>query len=508
MTLVAKHGQGADDEARVQLRLRESAGRLEEAQRIARIGDFVWDLGTDELTWSDSLFDLVQYDPADGIDTDTFNNHVIHPRDRDLVARWLRDAVASGVRRVPPRRYRLIRRDGKILYVQTEAVVERPPDASPLVFGTVQDISAQHAAESALQESERRFRLAFDQQFQFMAILSAEGRVLEVNDLPLRVQGVTRDAYVGELFWEAPAWRDLPEWRAIIESRIAEAKSRTSPLLAEDAYRAADGEVRWATAAYTAVRDADGVIELILVQATDITDRKRFEEQLRERERQLRALSARMQSVREEQSQRISRELHDQLGQALTALRFDLSTLADRLAADDAATELPSLVEQTHDIKAFVDTTLASVRRIATELRPRVLDDAGLFAALEWQAREFEHHTGIATRLAREETAPEPDPERATAIFRCFQELLTNVARHAEATRVRATLRHSEGAFELTVRDDGIGLRREELNRPDALGLIGVRERALGFGGDLHLASRPGEGTTVTVRVPSSAPER
>jgi signal transduction histidine kinase len=212
---------------------------------------------------------------------------------------------------------------------------------------------------------------------------------------------------------------------------------------------------------------------------------------------ELRDLTSHLQTAREEERARVAREIHDELGQALTALKIDLSWLAKRLPG-----HLPGLVEKARSMSALIDEAIQDVRRVATSLRPRLLDDLGLPAAIEWQAQEFAARTGIDCRLDLADRELVRDRDLATALFRIYQETLTNVARHAEATRVRVCLVEEPEAVVLSIMDDGIGITERELASPASLGLIGMRERALAWGGEVTVESASGQGTTVTVRIP------
>jgi two-component system, NarL family, sensor histidine kinase UhpB len=229
----------------------------------------------------------------------------------------------------------------------------------------------------------------------------------------------------------------------------------------------------------------------------DVTERRRAEEESRRSRRELRALAARLQSVREEERRRIAHEIHDELGQALTALKIDLAWLKGRLPTREwePVGRYASVIER-------IDKTIAAVRRIATELRPSVLDHLGMAAAVEWQALEFERRTGITTRVDLPPDAVELEDERATAVFRIFQETLTNVARHSRATRADVALRVTGSELMLEVHDNGRGITEEELDDAHSLGLVGLRERAVACGGSVNIRGTPGAGTTVSLHIP------
>lgn len=227
---------------------------------------------------------------------------------------------------------------------------------------------------------------------------------------------------------------------------------------------------------------------------SEIGERKRAEDRLKASREQLRNLSTHLQSVREEERQGVAREIHDELGQALTTLKLDLSLLRDEIGSDakEAEGRIASMVQ-------ICDATIKSVKRIITELRPRLLDDLGLTAAIEWLSEEFQSRTGIVCKLSIHPSEILLDPERSTAIFRIFQETLTNVARHSGASRVDVLLRKAGENITLEVRDNGCGISDDQIRDSRSFGLIGMRERAKYFGGTLSMKGAPGSGTVVTV---------
>lgn len=218
---------------------------------------------------------------------------------------------------------------------------------------------------------------------------------------------------------------------------------------------------------------------------------------LRKSEENLRALAARLQSVREEEWTRIAREIHDELGQALTGLKMDLTWVAKKLPLDQKA--LTTKIRSMFDL---IDGTIQSVRKIATRLRPEVLDELGLAPAIDWQAKEFQKRSGIRCRLSLPSDALALDRERSTAAFRIFQELLTNIARHANATRIDVAMHVESDALVLAVEDNGKGIDESAMFSPKSLGLLGMRERVLPFGGKVEFARAGDRGTRVIVSIP------
>jgi PAS domain S-box-containing protein len=247
---------------------------------------------------------------------------------------------------------------------------------------------------------------------------------------------------------------------------------------------------------YMVIYDGPGRIAGHFGIQRDVTDRHQAAEEIRASRQELRALTARLQQVREEERTSIAREIHDELGQALTGLKLDIAWMKSRLPRDhDVLAQCGSIIQR-------IDGTLSAVRRIATELRPSVLDQLGLAAALEWQGHEFEARTGIEVTMALcpdECTIPD---HLASSVFRIFQESLTNVARHAGATRVAIRLSQTARLLTLEVSDDGVGIPPDRLEGTASLGLVGMRERALACGGEFTITGRPALGTTVLLRIP------
>lgn len=234
----------------------------------------------------------------------------------------------------------------------------------------------------------------------------------------------------------------------------------------------------------------------VTVGLRDLSERQQAEYELVESNRQLQALSAALETVREEERSRISRELHDELGQALTGLRMEISWLGTRLQALQ-----PEMENKVTSVKKLIDTTIASVRRISSELRPLVLDDLGFAAAASWYVDQYATRTGIAVHL----TLPDRDPENggavATTLFRVLQESLTNIAKHAGASNVYVRLALVDNWWQLSIQDDGIGFDGEA-QKPAGIGLAGMRERAQILGGSFALTAACGQGTLVEVRLP------
>lgn len=219
---------------------------------------------------------------------------------------------------------------------------------------------------------------------------------------------------------------------------------------------------------------------------------------------QLRALSASLEAAREEEGTRIAREIHDELGAALSSLRWDLEDVDEAISRLGERSQVEELRKKIAAMMRLTDTTVNTVRRIASELRPIGLDDLGLVAAIEMQARQFQERTGISIQCDCALEKVELSRDKSTTAFRIFQEALTNILRHAEATRVNIQIKEEEGEFILTIRDNGRGITNEEKSGQRTLGLLGMRERVHLIGGKIDINGLAGKGTVVTVRIPIS----
>jgi signal transduction histidine kinase len=232
----------------------------------------------------------------------------------------------------------------------------------------------------------------------------------------------------------------------------------------------------------------------------EIAERKLAEHNLLKSEERLREFAAHIQSVREEERTNIAREIHDELGQALTGLKMDLSWLEKRLPSD-----LKEPAKKVRSMFQLIDSTIQVVRKISSELRPQVLDDVGLLGTLKWQAREFQARAGIRCKVELPADDILLDQERSTAVFRIFQEVMTNVVRHARATKVDIKLRMDSDHLILSIADNGCGISQADLRSPRSLGLLGIRERAFLLGGIAEITGTEGKGTSVTLSLPLQA---
>lgn len=404
-----------------------------------------------------------------------------------------------------------------------------------IILGTpFESVSERKNTQQALLESEESLRFLIENVREYAVFqLDPRGHIVSWNAGAQRLKGYRAEEVLGKyisLFYDPDEARSgKPEYNLAKAARVGECK--------DEGWRVRkDGSRFWASVLITAVKDSSGNLRGFLKITRDATDRREREailkeaketQELRAEQRaailakvnldlrqeinvrqsaegdlrksleQLRALAARLQLVREEERTLVAREMHDELGQACTAIKMDLAAIGRK--ATKGQTQVRVRVDSALQL---VDKMIFTVRRIASELRPRTLDVLGLTAALEAQAQEFENRAGIRCIVALPQEQLALDSEQSTAIFRIFQEALTNVARHAQATRVNARLEIRENQLILVVQDNGRGFDEAQLSGHRSLGLVGMQERALLLNGEFKIEGVPGSGTKVTLRIP------
>jgi PAS domain S-box-containing protein len=362
-------------------------------------------------------------------------------------------------------------------------------------------IIAKTLTEKKLQESEARFEGVIQSAMDAIITIDETQRVVLFNGAAERMFGYSAGEALGQSLDRFIPARLRAAHRAHVRAFEATGvTSRAMGKLGDLLGLRADGREFPIEASIS--QTAAGGAKLFTVILRDVTERKETEERLSRSESQLRALAARLQRAREEEGMRIARELHDQLGRCLTSIKMDLLWIEKTVTRRPADEEIHSINEKTQMMLEAVDETVTVVRRISTELRPGILDDLGLAAAVEWQAKDFQRRTGVSCILEITEEELELSRDQATAFFRIFQEILTNVARHSRASKIWVHLETRDGIVALEVEDDGVGIAPDAASQPHALGLAGMRERAAMFGGLVEISGIHGKGTTVIVRMP------
>jgi len=326
-----------------------------------------------------------------------------------------------------------------------------------------------------------------------IAYLDRDLRYQRVNQAYARAAGLKPENCAGRNHFSLFPDREL-------EGRFRQVLASREPYTAQDVILPCFGPETNFDIELLPLGRMDSAIQGLVFILVNRTRSKRALAELRKSKEELERLTSHLQELREEERRRIAREVHDELGGMLTSIKMDLSLLR----AEAQAPDREPILKRTD---ALVDHTITLIRRIASDLRPQILDDLGLVTAVEWLAADFGKRTGIRCRF----TPSAPDiaipREKATALFRIVQEALTNVARHAGAACVAIRVKTGHGTLEATVRDDGRGITEAQASSPDSFGLIGMQERAAHFGGKVRIHGREGSGTTLSVEIPLGGPE-
>ena len=357
--------------------------------------------------------------------------------------------------------------------------------------GIVRDITERKKSEEALRISENKYRLLFNQNPMPMWMIS----IPERNYLDANPAAVAHYGYSKEEFLKMNVRDVLPEE----EVKRMEETDSIYPTGIDNAgiwpNRIKDGTIIQVNIITHDILYEGKDARLVL--ANDLTEKIIAEENLKKSHEELRELATYLEKIREAERTHMAREIHDELGQQLTGLKMDISWLNRKIQSDDA--EINSKIKDTINL---IDKTVITVRRIATQLRPSILDDLGLIPAMEWQSEEFQKRAEIETNFKSNVSNIEVNPEIATGVFRIYQESLTNVLRHAAATQVNASLTIGDNKLELVINDNGKGFDMREIEHKKTLGLLGMRERSLLLGGEYEIYGQPGIGTSVRISVP------
>jgi PAS domain S-box-containing protein len=391
--------------------------------------------------------------------------------------------------------YEVRRKDGSRIWVSESARTVRDASGRTLYYeGTIEDVTERKLAEEELRRSLEYLELA------------QTGAEAGLWDWDISSNKITWSKEYYQLYGLPLA--TVPSYDNWLASVYEADRERADHAVREAVARCADINLdyriihperglRWMLAIGRTMGDDQGRARRATGFTFDITERKRAEEELQRTLEQVRSLSQRLEVVREEERKRIARELHDELGVRLTCLKMDLARLPSLV--NDARSS--ALEEKMQSMSEQVDKTITSLQGLVAELRPGVLDDLGLVAAIEWQCRDFERRSGIRCALECKEDEIPLDSAKATAAFRICQEALTNVVRHAGATAIRVHLEKVGGLLQLNIHDDGGGISPDKLTETTSLGLLGMRERAAAVGGEVNIVGVSGRGTTVSLRL-------
>jgi PAS domain S-box-containing protein len=366
--------------------------------------------------------------------------------------------------------------------------------------GIMRDMTGQKVA----QQHDESFRLLIESVRDYaIFMITPQGLIDSWNAGAERMKGFRAEEILGQHFSRFYPPDEVQAGKPQTALHAALAKGRWE----EAGWRVRkDGSRFWANTIITALRDEAGKLRGFIKITQDVTEQRLVQKELEYSFDQLRALSRRVENAREEERTRIAQEIHDELGSTLSFLKLDLTKLHDLASSANSREDRAALRKIIASMLQLLDNTIATVQRLATEIRPGVLDDFGLVAAVEWLARDFQKRSGIACAFRSEIGDVEVERETATALFRICQEALTNIVRHAHADRVAIRLAKTADQLLLEIRDNGKGLPEAKVAHSTSLGLVGMRERATRLGGELQLGGIPKKGTTITALVPLHQP--
>lgn len=414
---------------------------------------------------------------------------LVLPEDR-LMVKENAHRLLHGERK-SPHEFRITTKDGRIRWIM-ETVTFVPYKGRRAVLGNSMDITEMIEARAKMEKLEA-LEASILESIPHAVIGLQDRRVIFANDGVERVFGWKARDMVGmssRILYRTD--KDYEAVDGILYGTLA--KQRTVGI--EFPCRRKDGiDIECLLSASRTGESLQN--KRIVITYEDITERKRAKDELERSRQQMRNLSAHLQSVREKERTRIARELHDELGQLLTALNTDIILLNRKIPP-----EQQELRERINALSGLVDVTMKTLKRIYMDLRPGMLDHLGLPVAIEWQANEFSKRTGIPCRIIVKPEDMQLNADLSTAIFRIFQETLTNISRHAEARRVDVSLKLTSGEVRFVVKDNGKGITEEQMAKPDSFGLLGIRERVSFWGGVTKITGKKGKGTTVSIRIP------
>lgn len=476
---------------KAQKELEQSNERFEMIARTTNDAIWEWELGTDNVWANDmhqQLYGLKHNDPIP--DHQEWRRR-LHPDERDKVVNDLERTLASRDNIwIAEYRFRNGNNDYKSIYDRTYIV--RDKEGRPTrMLGSMMDITARKNAEETLRQNEEKYRLLFSNSPLPMWVYDMDTfRFLDVNEAAISHYGYTRGDFLSMTIADIRPKEDIE--KMISSSRHPHTGVRSAGYWRHYKKNGSlmDVEVHSHDIIYNNKKAR-------LVLANDITEKNEAQRRIAETSEELRQLSARLQEIREEERMHMAHEIHDELGQRLTVLKMDISWLGRKVK-----TEEEDIREKIKNTLSLLDGTIKIVRKIATELRPGILDDLGLIPALEWQSKEFEERSGIRVYFHSNISEIALNIQAATGLFRVFQESLTNVGRHAQATEINSSLIVENEILVLTISDNGVGFDMTQQAGRKTLGIIGMKERTKMIHGVYDIESAPGKGTTVKVTIP------
>lgn len=436
---------------------------------------------------------IVGYKKEEIVGTNRLN--YFHPADEKKIYNSLEDTIKNPAEvKKLELRYKLP--DGSYKWLECNYSNSLNDPYINAIIVNFRDITERKNAEKQVQQNEKQLSLIYNSSLDAMWLLQIEGkgkyRYQAVNNAYAKITGIEKDKTIGKYFGEVFPLKNLEEFNQSYSEAIESGQIKKFITCNQLPAGIITAEIR-----IIPIKNEEGKVVQLLGTANDVTEQKKNQEDLLQMNDQLRELASHLQNIREEERTSMAREIHDELGQQLTVLKMDISWLNKKITVKDEITD-----KKLKGVLELIDGTINTVRKISAELRPSVLDDLGLAEAIEWQSRDFTKHAGIPVEFTSNVHDNNFSTPVSTVVFRILQEALTNIARHAHATKVVCTLRHLDNFLNLIISDNGIGFDASRKGERKTLGLLGMKERVTMLGGNYNIESETGKGTTILVQVP------
>jgi PAS domain S-box-containing protein len=478
---------------------------LREAERLAHLGSWQFNMETSETKWSDEAFRILGLEPGEVAPSQQVLYDCVHPDDIEYVKAMTADSMVLFHNNIKFN-FRIITKDKQIRYILNEMRVDRDETGRPIkLLGFNLDITDFQKSQDALIKSEANLRTIFDNTDISYLLLDAYLNIVSFNKL-------AKDGFFEQMGKPLIEGRNMLDYVSADKKKEYNKKYRTvlkgKSLDYDACIERADNTAYWYRMRMSPVFQGEGAIIGMVMAVTDITQRKKEElekeklaEELKISHISLKKLVTRVQAAREEERLHIAREVHDELGQVLTATKIEVAMLHKKIPG---RIENVFLHKEFLNIIKLIDNAIASVKKIATDLRPEMLDELGLVESIKWQVGEFKANTGIECSLILSNGFVKLplDINVSTTLYRIVQESLTNISRHAQATRVKIALKTNEESLFLVIQDNGIGITEDQKNRKKSFGLTGIRERVVLLNGNMEISGQPGNGTIVYIQIP------
>jgi len=491
-----------EDRKRSEERLKRSEASLAEAQRIAHLGNWDWNIVTNELHWSDEIYRIFGLTPQEfGATYEAFLNSV-HPDDRAFVNKAVDEALYED--KPYSIDHRIVIPEGTERFVHEQAGVTFDEGGKPMrMIGTIHDITEYKQTETALRESEERFKTVANFTYDWEYWIGPDGDQIYVSPSCERITGYSPDKFQRDsgLLETITHPDDLP----LVSRHLQYELEKQEAISIDFRIITSSNEERWIAHICQPVYSDEGRYVGRRASNRDVTERMQMDEALKKSEEELRRLSSQLLNAYEEERKRIALELHDSLGQSLSAIKFMVENVLQGVGKEETAKRAESI----EPIVAVVQEAIEEARRIQRNLRPPILDDLGIMPTITWFCREFEK-TYPVIRIEGQIDIEEDDvPDSLKIIiFRVLQEAFNNIAKYSQAKLVRLSLKGSDGKIDLAINDDGVGFDVDHVfsggKFNTGLGLTSMRERAALSGGSFLIESQKGVGTTVRASWPIS----